>query len=521
MGTSTVITMSLWERGAAQPDRLAVAGLATGDITYGTLAARSHQWANAMRTLGVNAGETIAVVSPNTGAYLEVVTGAMESGLRVVPINFHLTAAEIAYILSDSGARLLVADESVGQTAREAALSAGLPAERCLAIGRIDGFISAPDVVDVAPATPPPDRRPGQRTYYTSGTTGRPKGVIKRAPSGDVDRLAADGSARLFESTGRGSAESSVTLVPGPLYHAAPLGAAIGALHLGQVVVLMEKWDAERALELIDRYRVTSTTMVPTMFVRMLQLDPDVRARYDVSSLRDVTHAGAPCSIDVKRAMIEWLGPIVNEYYASSEGGGTRVTSEEWLARPGTVGRATPGGEIKILDDDGRELPRGETGRVFMLLREPFEYHNDPDKTASTITDGYFTVGDIGYLDEEGYLFLRDRSSEVIISGGVNIYPAEAEHVLLTHPAVRDVAVIGVPDHQWGESVKAVVELMNGADAGEALEAELLDHCQQQLAKFKCPRSVDFVEHLPRLDNGKLYKRKLRDQYWVGHERAI
>jgi len=234
-----------------------------------------------------------------------------------------------------------------------------------------------------------------------------------------------------------------------------------------------------------------------------------------------VTHAGAPCPVDVKRAMIAWLGPIVYEYYASSEGGGTRVTSEEWLARPGTVGRVVPGGAIRILDDDGRELRPGETGRVFMLLREPFEYHNDPDKTAGAIVDGFFTVGDVGYLDEDGYLFLRDRSSEIIISGGVNIYPAEIEHVLLQHPAVRDVAVIGVPDAEWGESVKAVVERMPGPASEDELARELLEHCAVHLAKFKCPRTVDFVDELPRLDNGKLYKRKVRDAYWTERERAI
>ena len=513
--------LSMWQRGEIQPDRVAVVGLPEGEISYGALAGRSHQWANAFRGLGIAAGETVALMSPNSGEYLAVVFAAMETGLRLVPVNFHLTGPEVAYVLTDSGSVLLVADARVAEAALIAADAASLDPARRIAIGHIEGFRDASTLVDGAPASTPVDRRPGQRVYYTSGTTGRPKGVIKRAPEGDVDLLAVGQSARTFESTGRGSAESSVTLVPGPLYHAAPLGAAIGALHLGQVAVLMEKFDAEEALALIERHKVTSTTMVPTMFVRMLKLDAAVRAKYDVSSLRDVTHAGAPCAPDVKRSMIEWFGPIINEYYAASEGGGTRVTSAEWLERPGTVGRVTPGGDIRILDDDGHQLPAGETGRVFMLLREPFEYHNDPEKTAKAIIDGYFTVGDIGYLDHDGYLFLRDRSSELIIAGGVNIYPAEAEQALLQHPSVRDVAVIGVPDPEWGESVKAVVELMPTFQASDELASELLEHCQAQLAKYKCPRTIDFVDELPRLDNGKLYKRKVRERYWSDRERAI
>jgi len=513
--------LSVWERGLQQPNRVAVVGLGGASITYGQLASRAHQWAHAMSAAGVEAGDTVALLAPNSVAFLEVVAAALESGVRLVPVNYHLAASEIAYILTDSCAALVVADDSVAETAGAAAAAANLPPQRCIAIGHISGFTDMSSIVDVAPSTPPDDRKPGQRTYYTSGTTGRPKGVIKRAAEGDVDRLAVAQSARLFDSTGRGVDESTVTMVPGPLYHAAPMGAAWAALQLGHLLVVMERFDAEAALSLIERYHVTSTTMVPTMFVRMLQLDPTIRDKYDVSSLRQVAHAGAPCPVDVKRRMIEWLGPIINEYYAASEGGGTRVSSEEWLQRPGTVGRATPGGGIKILGDDGNELAPGETGRVFMLMREPFHYHNDAEKTAGAIVGDYFTVGDIGYLDDDGYLFLRDRSADVIISGGVNIYPAEAEAALLGHDAVRDAAVVGVPDPDWGEAVRAVVQLMPGIEPSDHLAHELIAHCQERLSKFKCPRAVDFVADLPRLDNGKLYKRMIRDRYWTGSDRAI
>jgi long-chain acyl-CoA synthetase len=294
------------------------------------------------------------------------------------------------------------------------------------------------------------------------------------------------------------------------------------AIHTGHVLVMMDKWTPEQMLHLIDKYRVTNTHMVPTQFVRLLTLPEEVRARYDVSSLRHMIHAAAPCPPDVKRQMIEWWGPVIDEYYAASEGGGTYVLASEWLERPGTVGRAWPFSEIVILDDDGNELPAGQSGTVYMHMKTGnFEYYKDKDKTAKSRKGRFFTVGDIGYLDDDGWLFLSDRKTDMIISGGANIYPAEIESELIMHPKVADVAVFGIPHDDWGEEVKAVVEPVEGAEGGPELEAEILAWCRDRLAKYKTPRSIGFTDEMPRDPNGKLYKRKLRDPYWEGRERAI
>ena len=312
-----------------------------------------------------------------------------------------------------------------------------------------------------------------------------------------------------------------VHLCGSPVYHLAALAYSWFSLHLDHRVVLMEKWAPEPALAAIERHRVTTTHMVPTQFHRLLQLPEEVRERYDVSSLRNVLHAAAPCPIPVKRRMLEWWGPVIYEYYGASEGGGTLVKPEEWLEHPGTVGKAWAGAEVRIHDDEGKLCPPGQEGTVYMKLLAPFEYGGDRKKTQDARIGDFFTVGDVGYLDEDGYLFLRDRKIDMIISGGVNVYPAEVEAALLEHPSVGDVAVFGIPDDDWGEQVKAVVEPVAGAQAGPELEQALLEHCREQIAHFKCPRSVDFTDAMPRDPNGKLYKRKLRDPYWVGRERTI
>jgi len=437
-----------------------------------------------------------------------VYAAGVEIGVYVVLVNWHLTADEIAYIVANSGASLVVTDDAHRATAEAAA-------------GTV--LVCSPaELADGAPDTPIADRVAGQAMFYTSGTTGQPKGVRKHYPQmvGDEVTLAAGIG---MVTTGRPEIppvdEARVVLISGPLYHGAPLAGAAGALDDGSTLVLMERFEPERFLDLVARYRVTHATMVPTMFHRLLALPDDVRDRADVSSLVAVTHAGAPCPIAVKQRMIEWFGPIVAEYYSSTEGAGTAISAEEWLQRPGSVGRASPGVDLKILDDDGAPCPPGVAGRVYVnqALWE-FEYLGDVEKTNANRRDGLFTVGDIGYLDDEGYLFLCDREADVIVSGGVNIYPAEVEAILLTHPAVADAAVIGAPDDEWGEQVRAVVEVRVGA----TLDAEeLVAYCRDRIAHFKAPRGVDFVATLGRDPNGKLRKGQLRDRYWEGRDRRI
>jgi fatty-acyl-CoA synthase len=358
---------------------------------------------------------------------------------------------------------------------------------------------------------------------YSSGTTGRPKGVRKDLPGTPFGDPSATPVllARALAGQGNGVGPGAVYLCPAPLYHSAPLVYSMSMQRLGATVVVMERFDPRRCLELIEQHRVTHAQFVPTMFVRMLHLPEAERARFDLSSLQFAVHAAAPCPVAVKRQMLEWWGPIIHEYYSGTEDiGSTYISPEEWLAHPGSVGR--PLEECHIVGPDGDELPAGEEGIVFFAGGRPFEYHNDPDKTASATNDrGWRTLGDIGRLDDDGYLYLTDRQAHMIISGGVNIYPQEAENVLAAHPAVADVAVIGVPDPEMGEAVKAVVQPAAGAVAGPELGSDLLTHCRAELATYKCPRTVDFVDELPRDPNGKLYKRLLRERYWAGHDSLV
>jgi len=512
---------SFWERAPREPDRVAVIDPDGAEWTYGELWRAGNQVANGLVALGLQRQDPVAAVLPNSNEVYEVFTAALQVGLYYVPVNVHLTAPEIEYILADSGAKAVVAHERYAEAVAKAADAAGIPDDARIAIGTVDGFRDYDEFKRVHSDQPPAERSPGQRMYYTSGTTGRPKGVRKAFPAGDVDDDAVAFSENLFRSGGLGAQEGGVHLVAGPAYHAAPLGFGLGALHLGQTVVLMDKWSPEGTLGRIERYRVTNTHLVPTMFSRLLKLPAEERGRYDLSSLDSLAHAAAPCPVETKREMLEWLGPIISEYYASSEVGGTYIGPEEWLRKPGSVGRPTPGAEVKILDDDGNEQPTGTPGNVFFKIRQPFEYHNDPTKTDASRRGDFAKVGDIGYLDEDGYLFLCDRDSNIVIVGGVNVYPAEAENELVHHPAVRDVAVIGVPHPDTGEELKAIVEPAPGVQPSAAQADELVAWLRQRLATYKCPRSVDFVDALPRLDNGKLYKQRLRDQYWQRADRKI
>ena len=511
--------LGFWTIAAEDPDRMAVVDAEGRETTFGELLAASNQVAHGLRAMGLERGDAVAVVLPNEPAFLELYLAATQIGLYITPINFHLTAPEIAYILQDCEADAFVVGERYAAAGRAAA-DGVIPAAACFGAGKVAGFRAYDELKDGQPDGLPANRSAGQTMLYTSGTTGRPKGV--RRPLPDLDPDTAAGMSALLASLFDVETGEGVHLAAGPLYHAAPLAFGTGALHLGQGVVLVDSWSPEQTLGLIERYRVTATHMVPTMFHRLLALPDEVKKRYDVSSLRNVVHAAAPCPVDVKRRMIEWWGPVIYEYYAATEGGGTFVKSAEWLEHPGTVGQPFPGATIKILDDDGNECAAGESGTVYMgSAMGNFEYYKDTEKTAASRRGDLFTVGDIGYLDDDGWLFLNDRKADMIISGGVNIYPAEIEAALLLHPAVGDAAVIGVPNEEWGEEVKAVVQPADGVDATPALAEALLTHCRSQLAGFKVPRSLDFRDELPRYPTGKLYKRLLRDEYWQGRERSI
>jgi long-chain acyl-CoA synthetase len=503
------------------PDAPALVMASTGEtVTYAELEDRSRRLARALSSRGVAAGDHIAVLMENDRTFLEVAWAAQRSGLYYTAINSHLRTGEVQHVLDDCGAVALVASEAMAD------VIAGLDLSRIpvrVAVGDLPAFERYDEVVAGAVPGPLDDEREGREMLYSSGTTGRPKGVRKQLPGTPFGDPSATPVllARALAMQGDGVGAGSVYLCPAPLYHAAPLVYSMSMQRLGATVVVMERFDPRLCLEMIEGHRVTHAQFVPTMFVRMLRLPEDERDRYDLSSLQFVVHAAAPCPVAVKHQMLEWWGPIIHEYYSGTEDiGSTYITPEEWLAHPGSVGR--PLDECHIVGADGEELPPGQAGVVYFAGGRPFEYHNDPDKTASVTNDrGWRTLGDIGHLDEDGYLFLTDRQAHMIISGGVNIYPQEAENVLAGHPAVADVAVIGVPDAEMGEAVKAVVQPVDAAAAGPELEAELLQLCGVELATYKCPRSVDFVDELPRDPNGKLYKRLLRERYWEGHDSLV
>ena len=514
-------TTGFWKLAEEDPGRLAVVDPDGREITYGDLHAEANRLVHGLRALGLQAGDGVATVLPNSIEMLALYFAVTQAGLYLTPINHHLVGPEIAYIVDDCEAGALVVHERLSEACQVAAGAIGLPADRRFSVGEVPGFRPWADLTVGRPSTPPDDRAAGAAMHYTSGTTGKPKGVRRKLSGADPD-VAAAGGGFLLRLFGTQAHDGNVHLCGSPLYHTAVLAFASGSLHLGHPVVLMDRWAPESMLGLIERYRVTHSHMVPTQFHRLLALPEEVRARYDASSLRSMVHAAAPCPVEIKQRVLDWWGPVVYEYYAATEGGGTVVTPEQWLERPGTVGLPWPTSEIRILDDAGQDVPTGDIGTVYMKLGQgDFEYFKDRGKTDAHRTAGFFTVGDIGYLDEGGYLFLCDRKSDMIISGGVNIYPAEIEGALLTHPDVADAAVFGIPHDDWGEEIKAVVEPAPGVEGDDALTERLLAHCAERLAKFKLPKSVDYTNEMPRDPNGKLYKRKLRDPYWEGRTLAI
>jgi acyl-CoA synthetase (AMP-forming)/AMP-acid ligase II len=508
------------------PDRAAVImGDSNAVTTYAELDAEANRLSRVFRAAGLMPGQHVALCMENTARFLPAVWGAHYAGLYYTAMSSRLTTEEMAYILDDCGAEAFVTSIHKAHQADELTDQMPRVKVRLMVDGAIPGFDPYEAVLDAHPPTPlDEDRVEGQDMLYSSGTTGRPKGVKVPLPGAPLGH-GADGVTALAQLL-FGVDESAVYLSPAPLYHAAPLRFCRAVHRLGGTVVVMEHFDAERYLTLVEQHRVTFSQVVPTMFIRMLKLPAEVRARHDLSSLQAVVHAAAPCPAEVKAQIIEWFGPIVHEYYAGTEGNGfVYCNSEDWLAHRGTVGKALVG-IVHIVDDGGEEVLPGESGTVYFEGdgASTFEYHNDPAKTADSRDPrgrGWSTLGDVGYLDDDGFLHLTDRKSFMIITGGVNVYPQEVENLLAMHPKVNDVAVFGVPNEDFGEEVKAVVEPVSMDDAGPDLGRELIAHCREHLADIKCPRSVDFRAELPRHPTGKLYKRLLKDEYWTAAGRSI
>ena len=501
--------LGFWWIAEDQPELPAILEGPDGPRTYGELAGDAHQIANLFRSLGANAGDAVGVLADNGNTLIECSLAAHESGLRLIPLNTHLTAHELAAIMEHSGAKVLVIGERF--TGLLDGLDAGGLGLAVVAVGSIPGVRSLADIRTEQPRTPPTDRRPGGLFVYTSGTTGRPKGIRRPIPDGDVGQIANDSATfgrafdfRPFEGP---------MLVSTGMFHGGSHSYYMGGLHVGHALVIMAKFEPERTLQLIEQHKVRTGYMVPTQFHRLLQLPEDVRDRYDVSSLHAVVHSAAPCPRPVKEQMMAWWGPVIWETYGGMEGAATIAKPHRWLEKPGTVGRAVRGVRLFVLDDDGNELPAGEVGNIYMDNGVGFSYHDDPDQTESAFKGKRFSLGDIGYLDSDGYLFISDRAKDMIITGGTNVYPAEIEAALLEHPKVADAGVIGIPDPDWGETITAVVQLKPGVQPTDELQVELIAFCKERLASYKVPRRWEFRDDLPRTEAGKLYKRKIRDEY--------
>ena len=497
------------------PNRAAIIMASTGEtVSYAEYEARCNQLAHLLRSHGLQRGDHYAVFMENHVRYVETCGAGERSGLYYTPINSFLKADELAYIVNNCEAKVLITSAAKADVAREALASC--PNIKLALIVDAEGDDTFKDyqaLTAAFPSTPIADEARGNVMPYSSGTTGHPKGILM--PLEDVSPDVALPMLQLAVQMWR-YREGLIYLSPAPLYHAAPQAAVGTTLRMGGTAVIMEKFDAEACLSLIQQYKVTHTQMVPTMFNRILKLPEDIRDQADVSSLDSVVHGAAPCPVPVKEQMIDWWGPIIYEYYSASEGFCFACCdSKEWLAHKGTVGRVVAG-VLHVLDEEGNPVPRGTSGELWFEKASEFEYFNAEEKTkeVSSADGSMATLGDVGYLDDDGFLYLTDRSSFMIISGGVNIYPQETENLLITHPKVLDAAVIGVPNNDFGEEVKAVVETMPGVSANAELEAELIAFCEQQLSKLKSPKSVDFTDALPRLPTGKLYKKKLRDSYW-------
>ena len=514
-------SLGFWRRALDEPGWVAAIEPDGTQHTAGDLLERVNQLTHGLRAQGLRPGDGIALLVPNGIAALEVYLAALQAGWYFTPVNWHFTAPEIAYILRDCEAEAFFVHERFATIGVRAADEAGVAASGRISYGQVPGFRPVAQVREGQPTSLPDDRTAGAAMHYTSGTTGRPKGVRRELSGLDPDVAAELGSV-LPQFFGITAGPPNVHLVTSPHYHTAVTVFGGGAVQMGHCLVYMDSWDAEQALTLVERHRVTNTHMVPTQFKRLLSLPEETRRRYDLSSMRWLLHAAAPCPAGIKQAMLDWWGPCVFEYYAATEGGGTIASPQDWLARPGTVGKPWPISEVIVIDDDGNPCLPGVPGTVYMRMAlQDFVYKGDPAKTEAGRLRGHFTVGDIGYLDSDGFLFLCDRKSDMIISGGANIYPAEVEAEIIMHPLVADVAVFGIPDDDWGELVKAVIQPAEGTGGSPELAGQILASLEGRLSRMKWPRSIDFISEMPRDPSGKLLKRRLRDPYWQDRATAI
>ena len=508
---------------ATTPDKPAIIMAGSGDtLTYAELDARSNQLAQYWHSTGLREGDHVALMAENHLMYMVVYWAAMRSGLYLTSVNRYLAADEAAYIINDSFSKSIVTTAALEKTARELLPLIPDCPDRLVLDGPVEGWVEYASVIDQQPTEPLAEEPTGAVMLYSSGTTGRPKGILRTLPGVPIDDESNGGGVGALAQFLLGMTADSIYLSPAPQYHSAPLIWSGACGTFGCTLVVMEKFDERAYLEAVEKYSATHSQLVPTMFVRMLKLPEADRTRYDLSSLDKVVHAAAPCPVEVKKQMIDWWGPIVTEYYAGTEGNGfTFITSEEWLDKPGSVGKALVG-IPHVCDDEGVELPAGEPGTIYFENETPpFEYHGDPEKTRATQHPdhaNWSALGDIGYLDDDGYIFLTDRKAFMIISGGVNIYPQEIEDALVVHPLVADAAVFGLPDPEMGEYVQAVVQLIDLTQAGPETAATIREDLRSSLAGYKLPRTIDFRDELPRLPTGKLYKRVLKDEYLAAAE---
>jgi long-chain acyl-CoA synthetase len=502
--------MRLAHFAARDPEAPAITDPQGRTWSRGEVAGMANRMARALRAAGLAPGDSLAILAPNCVEYLTTYVAATQIGLYVVPINWHLAPGEILYILKDCEARALVTHERFASLTRDVLASLEHCPEVRVSIGPQDGFVALDDFVANISAEPLTDSVMGRSLFYTSATTGRPKGVM--LPLDEATRALDLSIERRVDVDALGG---HVQLIASMLYHGAPLETAVTALHMGNAVVLTDTTSPEGILRLIEKYRVTSAFMVPTLFSRLLNLDERTRSQYSLASLRRVVHGGAPCPVDVKRRMIEWLGPVLWEAYGATEGAGTVVGSQDWLKYPGTVGKAIPGSRLKILGEAGEELPPGCIGTIYMtrFTGDRFYYRGDPEKTRAAYSGEFFTVGDVGYLNEEGFLFICDRKIDMIILSGMKVYSAEIENVLARHPQVADSAVFGVPDEISGEAIVALIQPTSTTCESRELRSEILRFLRQHLALGKLPRSIFFTAQLPREPTGKVQKRRLREQY--------